>query len=241
MSGTNQGDGATIVQPAAPSAPATTGDYLALITPRKAAGRPNFVATVSLSVAGFAAVQAFLATLPEAFDLDTAIGVQLDQVGQWIGQSRDVEVPLPNVYFSLDTAGVGLDQGVWFQTGDPTEGLTVLDDASYRLLLRTVVAANNWDGTVPGAAAALANLFNDTETPGVQLSIIDNQNMTMTFLLTGTPPPAVFVALLTAGIIRLIPMGVGFDVIVGTGPVFGLDIETPLIQGLDQGYWGTVA
>ena len=71
-------------------------------------------------------------------------------------------------------------------------------------------------------------------------NIIDNQDMTMTFLLTGAPPPAVFVALLTAGIIKLIPMGVGFNVVVGTGPIFGLDAETPLIQGLDQGQWGTL-
>jgi hypothetical protein len=241
MSGSTTGDGASIVQPAPPSAPATTDDYLALITPKQAAGHPDFVATVSLSVEGFAAVQAFLAGLPAAFDLDTAIGVQLDQVGQWIGQSRDIEVPLPNVYFSLDTAGVGLDQGVWQGPFDPAEGLQVLPDDEYRLLLYAVVAANNWDGTVPGAAAALANIFSATNTPGVDLAILDNQDMTMTFLLSGTPPPAVFVALLSAGIIKLIPMGVGFNVVVAAGPVFGLDVETPLIQGLDQGQWGAEA
>jgi hypothetical protein len=240
MSQSITGDGRKTVQPAPPSAPSTADDYVALITPAQAAGHAKFVATVQLSAQAAAAVQAFLAALPAAFDLDTAIGVQLDQVGEWIGQSRDVEVPLTGVYFSLDTVGVGLDQGVWQGPFDPTEGLTVLPDDEYRMLLYATVAANNWDGTVPGAAAALANIFNDSNTPGVQLAIIDNQNMTMTFLFTGAPPPAVFVALVKAGIIKLIPMTVGFDVAVGSGPVFGLDTETPMIQGLDQGEWATV-
>ncbi|MGC7970039.1 DUF2612 domain-containing protein, partial [Salmonella enterica] len=73
-------------------------------------------------------------TLPFDFDLDQAIGVQLDAVGEWVGISRNITVPLAGVYFSFDIAGLGFDQGVWKGPFDPDTGLTTLDDDTYRLL-----------------------------------------------------------------------------------------------------------
>ncbi|HHS9149506.1 TPA: DUF2612 domain-containing protein, partial [Enterobacter roggenkampii] len=37
------------------------------------------------------------------FDLDKAVGVQLDVVGEWVGRGRNVSVPITDVYFSWDT------------------------------------------------------------------------------------------------------------------------------------------
>ena len=54
--------------------------------------------------------QSVLNSLPGKYDLDSAVGVQLDAVGEWVGISRELAVPLSNVYFSLDIAGLGLDQ-----------------------------------------------------------------------------------------------------------------------------------
>lgn len=48
--------------------------------------------------------------IPE-FDIDTAAGVQLDVVGEWVGRSRRVATPVTGIYFSWDTERVGWDQG----------------------------------------------------------------------------------------------------------------------------------
>lgn len=66
----------------------TVEDYLAHITPFHR-GKPDFAATVEASVTDLADLQAFLHTLFDAFDIDTAIGVQLDVVGEWVEALQD--------------------------------------------------------------------------------------------------------------------------------------------------------
>ena len=75
---------------------ASVDDYLALITAYHR-GKPKFAAMVRAIVEPFVAIQDFIAHLPLDFDLDLAIGVQLDVVGEWVGRSRFIETPLPNV------------------------------------------------------------------------------------------------------------------------------------------------
>ena len=47
----------------------------------------KFVAKVGISTNPFIAVQSALAAMPAGFDLDQAIGAQLDAVGLWIGSA----------------------------------------------------------------------------------------------------------------------------------------------------------
>lgn len=136
---------------------AQASDYTALITTEHA-GKPKFAAMAAAVAQCFADQINLLQSIPAAFDLDTAIGVQLDAVGLWAGIRRQVRTPL-NVYFSFDTAGLGFDQGNWQGPFDPSTGLTSLDDETFRTLIRAKIAANSWDGTVPSAASAYANLF----------------------------------------------------------------------------------
>lgn len=150
---------------------ASTDDYLRLITSQHR-GRPRFAATVEALVAPLADLQDFLATVPGAFDLDSAIGAQLDIAGLWVGRSRQVETPLQGVYFSFDTDGLGFDQGNWKGPFDPDAGLVSLDDESYRTLLRTKIAANAWDGTLPSAAKILGSAAYTT-TRGTPATYVD--------------------------------------------------------------------
>lgn len=139
------------------------------------------------------------------FDLDSAVGAQLDVLGQWIGISRNLQVPITGVYFAWDTVGLGWDQGVWLGPGDPVTGLIVLPDAQYRTLLRARIANNQWDGTIEGAYAIYDILFAGTS---FGINIKDNQNMTMTVTVTGPTLDAATAAIVTGGYLDLKPAGV---------------------------------
>jgi hypothetical protein len=82
----------------------------------------NLIAWLSACLGIFIDVGLTLSTLPSEFDIEAAIGAQLDVVGLLVGVSRT----LP------------------FQ---PSGGESpILDDATYRLLIRAKTFKNQWDG-----------------------------------------------------------------------------------------------
>lgn len=177
------------------------------------------------------------AGLPTDFDLDSAFGAQLDAVGVRVGISRRLKTPLVGVYFALDIDGVGFDQGYWKGPYDPDSGLVLLDDATYRTLLRAKIAANQWDGTMTGAKTVFDLLFDD----GTLVFVQDNQDMSITIGMSGKAPSAVLLALLTGGYLSIKPAGVGINnyfITTGDGPMFGFDVDNAYIGGLDHGAWG---
>ncbi len=209
--------------------------YLALVTSEHD-DKPNFLATLSALVQPAADNVSLLASLVQAFDLDVAVGVQLDAAGEWVGRSRYLTIPLTGVYFSLDIAGVGFDQGAWLGPYDPVSGLTALHDDAYRTLLRAKILANKWDGTIPDAYAAWAVVFGST---GYQVIIEDFCDMTMLIGLVGNILDAVTMALLTGGYLSLRPAGVritayAFPTVANT-PLFGFDVENINIAGFEVG------
>lgn len=88
-------------------------DFLRLIPPEHR-DKSKFVATVKLWLQPFVDNINLLDSLPGLFDLDTAVGQQLDFVGQWVGLTRYINEPL-DVFFSFDIEGLGFDEGVWYQ------------------------------------------------------------------------------------------------------------------------------
>lgn len=84
--------------------------YTELITNYHAT-KPKFLAHVDLMTRPLIDVAAATRGLITAFDIDSAVGVQLDILGLWIGRSRVVSQPISGVYFSWDTDGLGYDQG----------------------------------------------------------------------------------------------------------------------------------
>ena len=158
--------------------------------------------------------------LDTALDLGTAVGVQLDQLGTIAGASR----VLP------------------FQ---PSYGVSaVLDDATYRTLIKAKIAQNQWDGTIDSLYAVWYGLF-----PTATIVIADNQNMTATLFIGG-----IHSSILTdmiagyatggaaTGVIRnsLIvprPEGVQYSFNVGVLPIFGFGSSPGFIAGFGEGHW----
>jgi Protein of unknown function (DUF2612) len=212
--------------------------YLGLITSEHQP-KPNFMAAVAVSIQPFADLLPQLLSIPALYDLDVAIGPQLDVVGQWVGRSRNIALPLSNVYFSFDENGVGWDDGIWFVEFDPTTNQFALPDEHYRLLLRAKIAANSWNGSIPGAYAAWDTLFGPY---GMTILIQDYQDMSMLLAVLGELPDPLTVALLTGGYLSLKPCGVrirGYmELTVPEVPYFGFDVETQAISGFDVGCWG---
>lgn len=212
---------------------ATLNDYLSLVTSEHA-DKPNFIAFLSALLQPTVDNINVVATLPTLFDVDTAVGQQLDFVAQWIGFSRALAEPIAGVYFSLDTVGVGLDEGVWFDPFDPTEGVVLLDDGTFRIMLYAKIAANMWSGSLEDAEKILAEVF--VGFPNTHVFIEDNFDMSITIGVTGVLPSALFQALLEQGYFTVKPEGVRIAAVnIGPGPFFGLDNENYNISGLDVG------
>lgn len=217
---------------------ANTDDYIARLSAWHR-GKPRFVATVTALCGAAASLRELYDGMPAAFDLDLAVGAQLDAVGRWVGLDRKVRTPIANVYFSHDTDGLGFDQGAWQGPFDPDSGLTALDDDTYRLLLRAKIGANHWDGTLETSAAILERIFGG----GTHVFIQDNGDMSVDIGVAGTPPSALFLALLTGGYIPLKPEGVRISYYVipsNEGPLFGFDVQNHYISGFDSGLWGSL-
>ena len=190
----------------------TLESYLSRIT-SEYRNQPKFVAYVTALVQPLLDSQALLRSLLDIYDLDTAIGVQLDAVGKWIGRSRYLEQPLNGIYFSFDSTGLGFDQGTWFGPFDALDGLTTIDDTTYRALLYAKRIMNNWDGTIPEIAEAIAALLAGTS-PGSNLVVVDNQDMSMTVGIAGQVPPAAIISLLQGNFVPITPSGVGVNYLI---------------------------
>ncbi len=176
--------------------------YTGLITSQHNT-KPKFMATVAALVQPLVDLQAMLAQLPADFDLDDAVGVQLDAVGMWAGISRVIN-------------------------GDA--GLFSLSDDTYRLLIKTKIGANHWDGTSEGMLAIFEVLFADYD-----VYVIDNFDMSMVVGIRGALPGDELLAIFQGGYIPLKPVGVRINY--AFHPVFGFDYQNFYIAGFDTGYF----
>ena len=199
---------------------------------------PNYLSMVGVTCQPFGDVGMVYGAMPGLFDLDIAVGQQLDYIGQWVGISRELTEPIPGVYFSLDTVGLGFDEGVWLGPYDPASGLVSLPDDYYRVVLAARIVNNAWKADIPSAYQLLNNVFSPL---GYQLLIVDNGDLSMDLLLSGTTAgiTPLATALLTGGFFDVRPIGVEISYGYGVAPLFGLDTENSLISGFDVGSWTT--
>ena len=216
----------------------SNNDYPGLVTSQHQ--KPRYTALVAVLTQPLVDAQALLASMPAEFDVDTAVGVQLDAVGLWAGITRVLRVPLSGVYFAWGIEGVGWSEGVWKGPYDPTSGLTSLPDDVFRRLIKARIAANAWDGSIPGAYSVWESAFADT---GSIILIQDNQAMSMVVGIAGQPLDTIEQALLVNGYIPLKPEGVQvlyYAVAPSVGPLFAWDVSpSSVLSGWDSGQWPT--
>ena len=206
-------------------------DYSPLITSAHA-DKPRFVAVVEALTKPLVDIAAVAISLTDAFDLDLAIGAQLDAVGRWAGLSRNFTVPITSAFFSFNVVGLGWNEGSWKGAFVSTVGMTSLDDEAYRAAILARIAKNYWTGT---NLEQRTILHADLASFGVDLVPIDNFDMSMDLHVLGSPPP-VTMELIRRGYIIPKPCGVRLNIIVGPevggGGLFALDDP---VAGLDAG------
>jgi len=161
-------------------------DYTTLIT-SEYQNSPDFVALVgALTNSGINAE--VVDAIPAAFDLDSAVGVQLDVIGQWVGVSRVVNQVLLVGYFGFadDQAALPFGElgvpnvgGRFYELGEDFAGTTVLADIEYRTVLRAKIIKNRYDGGQFELEQAMADLF------GMSATITDNGTLNLTINVGG--------------------------------------------------------
>lgn len=142
------------------------------------------------------------------FELNNAVGDQIDILGDILGVSRI----LP------------------FQPTDPNDSAT-LTDALYKILLRATIALNHWDGKIASIYPLWRELFPDGE-----VIIKDELDMSFTVTLAGSFS-SLIVDMITHDLIIPRPEGVMINFVFGELPFFGFDLDDDYISGFDKGKW----
>lgn len=218
----------------------STEEYLNLVTSEHRE-KPKFAAMIQLDVGVPVRVQDLLAAMIPLFDVDLAVGQQLDVIGQWAGISRNIPVPIPaeGVYFEWDSLSVakGWDVALWADPTQPTEIVTLPDDV-YRNFVKAKIAANKWDGSLEDMYAVWDSVFTD-----ITIFVQDNQNMSYNLGFVGRPVDSLTLALIQIGYLPLKPEGVRVNVIyspIDDSPMFAWDVETDVFKGWDEGSWARI-
>lgn len=210
-------------------------EYLDYLIPPPNKIQPKFMAWVEANLKLYTDAQSCINLLNVNFELENAVGDQLDVVGEILGQSRLVDF-------------------------NPGGGLSsILDDNLYRLVLRAKILLNTWKGTIPEIYDFWERWF-----PQYKIIIQDNQDMSMEVVVFGIPNDlggALIFGYGTGpglggygdsywngfnGILRGLmvnnyfvpkPAGVSVNYTFIDDPVFSYDTDTDLLKGYDEGYW----
>jgi hypothetical protein len=189
--------------------------YLSLLT-SEYRNSPKLNALLRLLLQKYQDISNTQAVLDMAFDLDNAIGNQLDFLGVIVGVSRQMRQPV--------------------QVGTVT--YTSFPDYAYRLLLKLQIAQNSWDGTEPGIYLVWNTVLGSL---GYGLLVADFQDMSMAYVFLNPPTDPLLLAILTQGYFNLKPAGVNLlgyytPSVPGT-PIFSWNIENQKFEGWNQGCW----
>ncbi|MBQ8091399.1 MAG: DUF2612 domain-containing protein [Pyramidobacter sp.] len=185
----------------------TLEEYLDLITSQHCS-REKYKKVVTAAVNPYAVtIQTLEEQIALAWDLDTAEGVQLDQVGEWIGRARSLSALLDHNYLTWEERVKTYrmwDEGYWRGRYDPVTGQVKLPDDIYRLLLFAKIASNMWDGTMD----TMTQIWNDAFGDFARLFFIDYQDMSIDLCLVGFQQSLYLNVILKEGLIPMKPEGV---------------------------------
>ena len=201
--------------------------------------KPKFMATVGVLAGAFGEVSDAALSLVPAFDVDTAVGAQLDVIGLWVGISRKQAVPITGAFFSWNTAGLGWNEANWRGPYEPDEGVVNLDDETFRAVIKAKIGSNYWSGTNIDLQAIGSQAMLQLD---VQCFVLDNFDMSTTVYILGAPTN-VLVEMIKRGVAPPKAAGVritGYILASTPGaPFFALSVPTTTeVGGLDFGSFG---
>jgi len=183
-------------------------DYLDLIPPPNKI-QPNLMGWLEANLTPDVDSGTLNEDMAAYFAIETAVGDQLDILGEILGLSRTVK----------------------FQ---PSGGVSpVLSDENYRIVLKAKIIQNQWDGTKNQLYA-----FWDVYFPGTPIIILDNQNMTMDVFVVGLAS-TLQQELVENGYYVPKPAGVRVAYTFAVTPLFGWNLDNAYIKGWDEGEWAT--
>ena len=180
--------------------------YLKLITSEYAT-KPNFNSFVSMFISKVSPVNDIYNSFDSIFNIQTAVGDQLDKIGEILGVSRELPISDPDIP-------------------------PVLSDDLYRQVLISRIYSNNWDGTIGGLYSIMQKVF-----PDVAWQLVDSQDMSMSIVIIYPNADPALIALLVDGYILPKPSGVNVNYTIQDSPLFGWDSDTSFIKGWDVGTW----
>ena len=182
--------------------------YLRLIT-SEYADKPKFNSFVESFLKQVSPINDIFTSYSSIFNLDTAIGDQLDKIGHVIGIGRELPISNENIP-------------------------AILTDDLYRKVLQARIYSNFWDGTYEGLNTILEATF-----PEYSYQLIDNQDMTMQLIMIIPVVDSALVALLLEGYILPKPSGVSITYTIQEKPLFAWNVDTAALKGWDEGTWNT--
>lgn len=117
--------------------------------------KPKYMAFFRMILQMVDDLRVFLESFLRHFDLDTAVGKQLDIIGALLGVSRTLPINL-------------------------VASERILNDDDYRMYIRARIAANIWNGSNENAIDLYNAVF-----PGMGLELRDRQDCTMSVVIGG--------------------------------------------------------
>ena len=141
------------------------------------ADKPKAVAWLNITPTLSDEIAAVYNDVRSSYDIDQAVGEQLDVIGRIVVLDRGFE---SFVKFDPDTYFGGSGDACQFGGVDSqfeSTGTTINDqvsDAIFRVLIRAKIAKNNSDATIDGIAKALSYI-----TESSPIRVVDNEDMTM--------------------------------------------------------------
>ena len=118
--------------------------------------QPKYIAWLSVLLDKVQDLIDVAGQIDSAFDVEQAVGIQLDMIGQSVGVSR-------------------------LLTFEPVYAPSaLLTDEFYRTIIKARISLNQWDGTTAGIHSLWDDIFG-----GYTMEVVDNQNMTMTIRVYG--------------------------------------------------------
>lgn len=150
--------------------------------------KPKASETISSIVKRFKNNFDLLEQMEDAFDLDNAIGKQLDIIGKIVGISRNVEGVIPKIFFGFDgnVNARGFDSAAFYTLDQQQYTDTQLSDSDYRFFIRMKIAKNHAKATMSDDNGSNLNNIVLSMFDGYAY-MVDNKDMSVTIYVENSP------------------------------------------------------